>query len=121
MKAYRFRLYQSVEQERLLSKQSELCGQLYNSFLLERRYAYRGQQISLTYNYQATGIPELKNYFEEYTQIHFQVLQDVAKRVERAYLNFYRRIKEKKHGARQKAGFPRLKGKGQYKSLTYPK
>ena len=25
MKAYRFRLYQSVEQERLLSKQSELC------------------------------------------------------------------------------------------------
>ena len=120
MKAYRFRLYPSTEQERKLNEQLESCRQLYNSFLIERRYAYRGQKKSLTYNHQQNEMPELKQEFEEYKEIHSQVLQDVARRADRAYQNFYRRIREKKQGVRQKAGFPRLKGKGQYRSLTYP-
>ena len=120
MKAYRFRLYPSTEQERKLNEQLESCRQLYNSFLIERRYAYRGQKKSLTYNHQQNEMPELKQEFEEYKEIHSQVLQDVARRADRAYQNFYRRIREKKQGVRQKAGFPRLKGKGQYNSLTYP-
>ena len=119
MKAYRFRLYPSADQERKLNEQLESCRQLYNSFLLERRYAYRGNKKSLTYNHQQNQIPELKQEFEEYRNIHSQVLQDVARRADRAYQNFYRRIREKKQGVRQKAGFPRLKGKGQYRSLTY--
>ncbi len=120
MKAYKFRLYPSSEQEKKLNKQIELCRQLYNSFLIERRYAYKGNNISLNYTYQANEIPELKNTFVEYKGVHSQVLQDVAQRVNRAYKNFFRRNNEKKQGKRQKAGFPRLKGKGQYKSLTYP-
>ncbi len=120
MKAYKFRLYPSSEQEKKLNKQIELCRQLYNSFIIERRYAYREQKKSLTYNYQQNEIPELKNTFVEYKGVHSQVLQDVAQRVNRAYKNFFRRNNEKKEGKRQKAGFPRLKGKGQYKSLTYP-
>ena len=119
MKAYRFRLYPSTEQERKLNEQLESCRQLYNSFLLERRYAYKGGKKSLTYNHQQNEIPELKQEFEEYSGIHSQVLQDVARRADRAYQNFYKRIREKKQGVRQKAGFPRLKGRGQYKSLTY--
>ncbi len=67
-----------------------------------------GQKKSLTYNHQATGTPEMKQYFEGYIQIHSQVLQDVAKRVGRAYQNFYRRLREKGQGVRQKAGVPRL-------------
>ena len=120
MKAYKFRLYPSADQERKLNEQLESCRQLYNSFLLERRYAYKGGMKSLTYNHQQNQIPELKQEFEEYKEIHSQVLQDVARRADRAYQNFYRRIREKKQGVRQKAGFPRLKGKGQYRSLTYP-
>ena len=120
LKAYRFRLYPSAEQEEMLNEQLELCRDLYNAFLLERRYAYGGSRKSLTYNHQQNEIPELKNAFEEYKEIHSQVLQDVARRVDRAYQNFYRRIREKKQGIKKKAGFPRLKGKGQYKSLTYP-
>ena len=120
MKTYKFRLYPSAEQEKKLNNQLELCRELYNSFLIERRYAYKGSKRSLTYNHQQNEIPELKNAFEEYKDIHSQVLQDVARRVERAYQNFFRRVTEKKHGVRQKAGFPRLKGIGRYKSLTYP-
>ena len=120
MKAYKFKLYPSAEQEEKLNEQLELCRDLYNSLLLERRYAYRGSKKSLTYNHQQNGIPELKNTFEEYKNIHSQVLQDVTRRVDRAYRNFFRRVKENKQGIRQKAGFPRLKGQGRYRSLTYP-
>jgi len=119
MKAYRFRLYPSADQEKKLNNQLELCRELYNSFLLERRYAYREKRINLTYNHQQDEIPELKQYYVEYKEIYSQVLQDVARRADRAYNNFFRRVKEKKHGLKQKAGFPRLKGKGQYKSITY--
>ena len=120
MKAYKFRLYLSAEQEEKFNEQLELCRELYNSLLLERRYAYKSSKKSLTYNHQQNEIPELKNTFEEYKNIHSQVLQDVARRADRAYQNFFRRIRENKQGIKQKAGFPRLKGQGRYRSLTYP-
>jgi putative transposase len=43
-------------------------------------------------------------------------LQDVLRRVDNAYKNFFRRCKEK--GG--KAGFPRFKGHNRFKSITYP-
>ncbi len=51
MKAYKFRLYPSSEQERKLNDQIELCRELYNSFLIERRYAYKGKNLSLNYTH----------------------------------------------------------------------
>jgi len=120
LKAYKFRLYPSANQEEKLNEQLELCRELYNSLLLERRYAYRRSKKSLTYNHQQNEIPELKNTFGKYRNIHSQVLQDVVRRADRAYQNFYGRIREKKQGVKQKAGFPRLKGKGRCRSLTYP-
>ena len=106
MKAYKFRLYPSVDQEKLLNNQLNLCRELYNAFLQQRIYAYRsGKHVG--YNRQAMEMPELKNAFPEYRGIHSQVLQDVARRTDRAYDNFCRRISEKRNGKRIKAGFPR--------------
>ena len=120
MKACGFSLYPSAEEEVILNEQLELCRELYNSFLLERRYAYKGSKKSLNYTQQANEMPGLKNTFEEYRDIHSQVLQDVARRVDRAYKNFFRRIREKNHGKMQKAGFPRFKPAERYRSITYP-
>lgn len=47
-------------------------------------------------------------------EVHSQVVQEVLFRVERAYNNFFRRVK-----AGEKPGYPRYKGPGQYKSLTF--
>ena len=43
------------------------------------------------------------------------MLQDVLKRLDRAYQAFFRRVK-----AGQKAGFPRFQGRDRYHSFTYP-
>lgn len=48
-------------------------------------------------------------------EIHSQVLQDVARRVDRAFKNFFRRVK-----SGETPGYPRFKGKGGYDSITYP-
>ncbi|EQD59540.1 transposase IS891/IS1136/IS1341 family, partial [mine drainage metagenome] len=81
-------------------------------------YAYRsGKHIN--YNSQQNEIPEIKKRFPEYSDIHSQVLQDVARRLDKAYDNFYRRVREKKSGKKQEAGFPRFKSGDRYNSITY--
>ena len=119
MKAYKFRLYPSTEQEKLLIKQLNMCRELYNAFLQQRIYAYRsGRHVG--YNQQAMEMPGIKSALPEYRIVHSQVLQDVARRADRAYQNFYRRVMEKKAGKRIKAGFPRFKSAERYRSITYP-
>ena len=56
-----------------------------------------------------------KKNIEYLTNIHSQVLQDVLFRVEKAYNNFFRRLKDKNG----KAGYPRFKNYGRYDSITY--
>ncbi len=118
MKAYKFRLYPSAGQEKLLTNQLNLCRELYNTFLQQRIYAHKMGK-SINYNYQQNQVPDLKKAFPEFNNIYSQILQDVARRVDRAYDNFFRRIREKKNGKSIKAGFPRFKSKDRYSSITY--
>jgi putative transposase len=62
----------------------------------------------------------LKKHFPEYKEVYSQVLQNVSDRPDKAYDNFFRRIKERKNGKKIKAGFPRFKSRDSYKSITYP-
>ena len=118
MKAYKFRIYPSDAQIRVLESTLNVCRSLYNAMLQQRIYAYKSGKKA-NYNSQQDEIPELKNAFPEYRGVHSQVLQDVARRVDKAYDNFYRRIREKNNGSRIKAGFPRFKSKDRYNSITY--
>ncbi|MFX1521368.1 MAG: RNA-guided endonuclease InsQ/TnpB family protein, partial [Promethearchaeota archaeon] len=47
--------------------------------------------------------------------VHSQVLQDVLKRLDKTFKNFFRRITKG-----EKAGYPRFKGQYRYDSFTYP-
>jgi putative transposase len=83
--------------------------------LQERRAAYRLKGISLNYYDQANQLPEIKVVRPDLAVVHSQVLQDVLKRVQKAFDGFFRRIKR---GV--KAGFPRFQGRNRYDSFTYP-
>lgn len=67
------------------------------------------------YNSQATDLPNSKELFPEYKALHSQVLQECVKRVERT---FERWLEGDCNGKR--SGKPRFKGKGRYRSFTYP-
>ena len=67
------------------------------------------------YYSQKRDLVNTKDKFPEYKLIHSQVLQDCIKRVK---LSFDRWFKADKNG--QRLGKPRFKGKGRYRSFTYP-
>ena len=64
---------------------------------------------------QLNCFPELKREQPSLREVHSQVLQNVAVRVDLAFKAFFRRLK-----AGEKPGYPRFRGVGRYDSFTYP-
>jgi putative transposase len=114
MKAYKYRLYPSKAQVTRMNGTLALCCELYNAALQERRDAYRLERKSIHYIAQANQLPEIKAARPELNEIHSQVLQDVLKRLNKAFDGFFRRLKTK-----HKAGFPRFRSRSRYDSFTY--
>src|SRR5437763_13722985 len=115
LKAYKYKLYPSKGQAEKLQWTLDQARELYNAALQERRDAYRMSHVSISYNQQAAQLPEIKEIRPEYNDIHSQVLQDVLRRVKKAYDNFFRRVK-----AGQNPGYPRFQGCGRYDSFAFP-
>ena len=114
-KTHKYRLNPTPEQERALETALGRCRVLYNVALEERKTAWERCGVSLTYYHQANELPDLKTTCPEYGEVHSQVLQDVVRRAERSFQNFFRRIREG-----EKPGYPRYQGRNRYHSFTYP-
>ena len=113
-KAYKYRINPSKKQESLLEQTLGICCELYNAALQERRDAYKLAAISINYHAQAVQLPEIKAVRDDLKGIHSQVLQDVLKRLDRAFDAFFRRVENT-----QKAGYPRFRSRARYDSFTY--
>jgi putative transposase len=108
-------LYPTAEQQEKIRFTLERCRLLYNRLLAERIHAYKTEGKTLTYGGQANTFRERKQYIPALKEVHSQVLQDVARRLDKAYQAFFRRVK-----SGEKAGFPRFKPQSRYDSFTFP-
>jgi len=115
LKAFRYRLCPTKAQETALNEQLRLCRNLYNCALQERRDAYRKAGKTVTGYDQMKYLTEIKADVPEYKGVYSQVLQDVLKRLDRAFQAFFRRVK-----AGQTPGYPRFQGRDRYDSICYP-
>jgi putative transposase len=118
-KTFKYRLYPTKQQQRLLDAQVEECRWLYNELLAARRVAWEQRQESVRlYDQQAT-LPALKATRPALAAVQSQVLQNVAVRIDLAFQAFFRRVRT---GERTGAtpGYPRFRGTGRYASITYP-
>ncbi len=115
-KAFKYRIYLTNGQRRILERQLEECRWVYNETLAERKRAYteRGETLQL-YDTQAM-LPVWKLVRPALKRVHSQVLQNVSVRVDLAFHAFFRRVRA---GAAD-VGVPRFKGFGRYDSITYP-
>jgi hypothetical protein len=102
-KAYKYRIYPTKEQEEKIQFTLERCRLLYNRLLDERRFAYETDKTTLNYYDQANTLNERKKYIPALKQVHSQVLQDVVKRLDKAFQAFFRRMK-----AGETPGYPIL-------------
>jgi len=115
IKTYKYRIYPTKKQREVIDQTVTLCQRLYNCALEHRIYLYKHCGINISYYNQQNELPKIKNVLPEYKTVQSQVLQDVLKRLDRAYQNFFRRLKQG-----EKAGFPRFQSYKRYNSFTYP-
>lgn len=115
LKAYRYRIFPSRAQTKRMNGTLALLCELYNAGLQERRDAYRLERKSVRYIDQQNQLPEIKEVRPELKEIHSQVLQDVLRRLDKAFQAFFRRVE----GRSGKAGFPRFRSRYRYDSFTY--
>jgi IS605 OrfB family transposase len=115
-KTYKYRLSPTKATEEKLFFVLKHCRELYNAALSERRDAYKYARKSISYYDQQNDLPEIKAEIRpEYQEIAAHVLQDVLKRLDKAFQNFFRRVK-----AGQTPGYPRFQGRDRSNSFTYP-
>lgn len=112
--AYKFRMYPNKQQEAMLDVTLETCRHLYNTALADRKNCYELEGISRSYEDQAATLT-LEKKEGKWQGVFSQVLQDVLRRLDKSFKAFFRRVK-----AGEKPGYPRFKGRGWYKSFTYP-
>lgn len=118
----KIRLYPDRAQEHELNVTLETCRLVYNSLVNDRKFQYDTAQVSVGYFTQkaylpvwkSKTLPDGKESHSELKAVYSQVLQDVVHRVELAFKAFFHRVAKG-----DKPGFPRLKGEGQYNSITY--
>jgi putative transposase len=115
IRTYKFRIYPSRAQVKLLEQTLDLCCELYNAALQERRDAWKICKKSVNYYEQQNQLPEIKEVREDLHSVHAQVLQDTLKRLDKAFDAFFRRVK-----SGNKAGYPRFRSRSRYDSFTFP-
>jgi len=111
---YKFRIYPNKEQERIFFRWQETCRRIYNNALAQRKETWEREKQSISRTEQQVWLKENKKENGFFKEVHSQVAQEVLFRVDRAFDGFFRRVKNG-----ETPGYPRFKGKGHYKSITY--
>jgi putative transposase len=128
--SYQYKIKPNKDQAEKIDKTLEMLRYQYNYLLAQRFDWYEMNRCSIDRCPLICHLPELKdkpNYYNQktsltrlkldrpwYKDIHSQVLQEVPKKVE---ITFNRWLKGDSNG--KKAGRPRFKGVGQYKTFTF--
>jgi putative transposase len=90
------------------------CRSLYNHLLAERRDTFQDTGNGVSLYSQMNRFKDLKASNPALREVHSQVLQNVAVRIDFAFKAFFRRVK-----AGEKPGYPRFRGANRYDSFTY--
>jgi len=119
-KAFQFRIYPNKNQEVILSRTLSTCRHLYNDSLSERKKQAELNKLKKEFDVFPWGKPEWVNKYDQMLdltatktsyqkEVFSQVLQDVIKRVDKSFKNFFNGF-----------GYPRFQGRNRYNSFTYP-
>jgi putative transposase len=114
-RTFKYRLYPNRRQREKLQATLDVCRELYNAALQERREAWSSHRKSIDYVVQAKQLGEIKTVREDLRAVHSQVLQDALRRIDKAFQAFFLRCRRG-----QVPGFPRFRSQSRYDSFTYP-
>ncbi len=110
-KAFKYRIYPARKQNIILLHVLAVCRKLYNDSIHDRQVAYEDCRCSLSYCDQQDWLK-----FADKQGVYGHILQNVLRRVDASFRNFFRRVKNDE----DKVGYPRFQGRNRYDSFTYP-
>ncbi|MFA4956035.1 MAG: transposase [Candidatus Methanoperedens sp.] len=119
-KTYKFRIYPKKNHEVIMNRTLTTCRRLYNDSLAERKRQAELNRLRKSFDVCPWEKPEWINKYDQMLdltatkttyqkEVFSQVLQDVLKRVDRSFINFFKGY-----------GYPRFQGRNRYNSFTYP-
>src|SRR6266699_5052931 len=114
-KMFQYRIFPTKKQVHKLNETLNECRWLYNHFLEKRKTTYEQEGQSLSCYNQIDTLGLLKQERATLKQVHSQVLQNVAVRIDLPFKAFFRRCK-----AGENSGYPRFRGRDRYDSFTFP-
>ena len=114
MKAYKYRIYPTKAQAKKFEQWLDICCELYNAALQERRDAWRVAKKSVNYTEQCRQLTEVKEFRDDIRAIPVIVLRDPLRRLDKAFRDFFRRVK-----IGGKPGHPRFRSRFRYRSFAY--
>jgi putative transposase len=104
IKTYRYKIEPNKRQRYALARTLDVCRELYNDALYQR------QLYRLNLYQQSRELPALKRAFPAINNVCSQVLEDVLRKLDQSFKNFFR----------SGFGYPRYKSQNRYNSFTYP-
>ncbi len=114
VKTFKYRIYPTKGQIRILNSQLDSCCWLYNYFLNQKIELYKDNKQKISMYDQQNQLKPLKEQYPELKNISSMVLCDIAQRIDLAFKAFFRRYKKG-----EEPGYPRFKNQNRYDSMTF--
>lgn len=114
-KAFKYRIYPNKDQVRELETALETLRRLYNDCLAQRIEAYKTEGKTISRMDQSRWFTEAKKTNTWYQKVNRSAVTATLIRLQRAYDNFFARVKK----GEAKAGFPRFKSRDNFDSIEF--
>lgn len=114
LKTFKYRLYPTPAQERLLVLCLNAARNWYNMCLEDRKVAWELEQRSVGVYQQLRLVKHYKAAFRTFKDVHSHIFQVATTDVDKAFKAFFRRIK-----AGETPGYPRFKGRHYFDSFGF--
>ncbi len=112
VKTYKYRLYPTKSQNRLLHQTIETCRRWYNTCLAERKAAWEIEKRSVSKFGQLAKVKDYRKENRYAAQVHSHILQVVVTDLDQAFQAFFCRV-----AAGETPGYPRFKGRNRFDSF----
>ena len=123
-RTYKLKLRPSAATVTTFLSTLDVCRELYNATIQERKEAYRHKLackevgckwcVPVSFYSQQAQLPEIRKERPDCATLHSVLLKDVLFRVDRAFKAFFRRVK-----AGKTPGYPRFRSRCRYDSFSY--
>lgn len=114
-RAFKYRLFTNVNQERELEIALETHRRLYNTCLDYRQLAYECFGATIRYADCSRWFKGQRSSNPYFARLNFSSAQATMRKLDKAFAAFFRRVK-----AGEKPGYPRFKGPNRFDSIEFP-